>query len=93
MRDKTPDVREWPLRIVASLLTYAIFTALLTVVSPQQWDARVKMFPADTEMALTVARLSVNCTRFLFNLCTGLRAPGQKPLPRLTGVLKRTGQR
>ena len=31
MRDKTPDVREWPLRVKASLLACTIFTALLII--------------------------------------------------------------
>jgi len=67
MRDKTPDVREWPLRVKASLLACTIFTALLII--NMTMGRKGKNFPDQFRMALTVARLPVNFTRFLFNFC------------------------
>jgi hypothetical protein len=67
MRDKTPVVREWPLRVKASLLACTIFTALLII--DMTMGPEGKNVPELIRMALTVARLPVNFTRFLFNFC------------------------
>lgn len=89
MLNEFPIVRKKLLSVVASLLACIIFTALLAL---QQWDTRIKICSAVTEPILTVARLPVICTRFLFNFCLLNEGSKAKTTTPIDGRSQRTGQ-